>query len=426
MAILKSTLAVSWVCRNPAAVVQTLSMNITLLLLASSLWLASPAPPPVPAEPEARPIPDITLVPIWEHQFRRPVQAVVPPGSDDTVYVIEQPGRILAMDRSKSDAEPRVFLDIRRQVHDKHNEEGLLSFAFHPDYAANRLIYLLYSAKQPRRGVLAEFTVNEDGQSVDVSSERVLLEVAQPWGNHNGSTVLFGPDGMLYVSFGDGGAANDPHGNGQDLSTLLGTVVRIDVDRRDEGLAYAIPSDNPFVGDEGARDEIWAYGLRNVWRMSFDRETGSLWGGDVGQNAWEEIDVITRGGNYGWKPREGFKAFELYRGDPDPDAEYIDPVVVYARDDGISVTGGYVQRGDQHPELEGIYFYGDYGSGRIWGLRWDGSKVTANREVFHRNAFFISSFGELNDGTILVCVFRNTFSGKGRIYAIQPAASSGS
>ncbi|MDG2200804.1 MAG: PQQ-dependent sugar dehydrogenase [Phycisphaerales bacterium] len=401
-------------------------MNITLLLLAFSLWLPSPAPSSIPVEPAVKPIPDITLVPLWEHQFRRPVQAVVPPGDDSTIYVVEQPGRILAVERGASDAEPRVFMDVRPQVHDKHNEEGLLSLAFHPDYGTNRRIYVLYSAKQPRRGVLAEFAVSEDGQSVDVSSERVLLEVEQPWGNHNGSTVLFGPDGMLYVSFGDGGAANDPHGNGQDLSTLLGTVVRIDVDQKDEGLAYAIPPDNPFVGVEGARDEIWAYGLRNVWRMSFDRETGELWGGDVGQNAWEEIDVITRGGNYGWKPREGFEAFDLHRGEPDPDAAYIDPVVVYPREDGISVTGGYVQRGSLHPELEGIYFYGDYGSGRIWGLRWDGSKMTANREVFHRQAFFISSFGELDDGTILVCVFRNTFSGKGRVYAIQPARISGS
>lgn len=398
-----------------------MSISILLLLLTSLFNAETPATAPPVAKPS---IPDITLVPVWEHQFRRPVQAVVPPGSDDTVYVIEQPGRILAMDRSKSDAEPRVFLDIRRTVHDKHNEEGLLSFDFHPDFAENRRIYALYSAKNPRRGVLAEFTVAEDGLTVDPSTERVLLDVGQPWGNHNGSTVVFGPDGKLYVSLGDGGAANDPHGHGQDLSTLLGTVIRIDVDGRDEGLEYAVPADNPFVGVEGARDEIWAYGLRNVWRMSFDRETGELWGGDVGQNTWEEIDIIRRGGNYGWKPREGFEAFGLYRGEPDPDADYIDPVVVYPREDGISVTGGCVQRGGVHPAIEGVYFYGDYGSGRIWGLRWDGSAMTANREVFQRNAFFISSFDQLNDGTILVSVFRNTFSGKGRIYAIRPASGS--
>lgn len=401
-------------------------MNPILPLLLLLHVLSSPSPVSTPAtEPEIEPIPDITLVPLWEHQFRRPVQAVVPPGDDDTVYVVEQPGRILAVERGKADAKPRTFMDVRPQVHDKHNEEGLLSLAFHPDYAGNRRIYVLYSAKKPRRGVLAEFTVSEDGSSVDLSTERVLLEVDQPWGNHNGSTVLFGPDGMLYVSFGDGGAANDPHGHGQDLSTLLGTVVRIDVDGRDQGLPYAVPDDNPFVGTEGARDEIWAYGLRNVWRMSFDREDGTLWGGDVGQNTWEEIDVITRGGNFGWKPREGFEAFSLHRGEPDPDAVYIDPVVVYPRDQGISVTGGYVQRGGLLPGLEGIYFYGDYGSGRIWGLRWDGSKMTANREVFRRNGLFISSFGELNDGTIMVCEL-HFGTGKGRVYAIRPADGSGS
>ena len=393
-----------------------LCMLLLLLLPVEGQGVESP---PEPAE--ASPIPDITLAPVWEHQFRRPVQTVAAPGDDATVYVVEQSGRILAMDRSKSDAEPRVFLDIRRRVHDKNNEEGLLSFDFHPEYASNRRIYAYYTAKSPRRGVLAEFTVSEDGRTVDPSSERVLLDIPQPWGNHNGSTVAFGPDGMLYVSVGDGGAANDPHGHGQNLATLLGTVIRIDVDGRDPELEYAVPSDNPFVGVEGARDEIWAYGLRNVWRMSFDSQTGDLWGGDVGQNTWEEIDIITRGGNYGWKPREGFEAFSLHREAPDPDADYIDPVVVYPRDKGISVTGGCVQRGGLHPTIEGVYFYGDYGSGRIWGLRWDGSKVTGHREVFQRSAFYISSFDQLNDGTILVSVFRNTFSGKGRIYAIKPA-----
>ena len=326
---------------------------------------------------------------------------------------------------SSEDPNRGPSLDLRKQVQDKHNEEGLLSLAFHPKYADNGKFYVYYSANTPRRGVLSEFTAKDDRTGVKKESERVILEVEQPWGNHNGSTVLFGPDGMLYVSYGDGGAANDPKEAGQDLSTLLGTVVRIDIDRRDEGLEYAIPPDNPFVGTEGARPEIWAWGLRNVWRMSFDRDTGDLWGGDVGQNTWEEIDIITSGGNYGWKPREGFEPFASYRGPALPEGSYIDPVVVYPRDKGISVTGGYVQRGDQHPELEGIYFYADYGSGRIWGLRWDGEKMTANREVFMQPGFFISSFGELNDGTLLVCVFRNTFSGKGKVFRLEKERDDG-
>jgi len=395
-------------------------LRISLSLVLSFILL-SPAYAQVADEPEkVRPIPDVKLSPWFGgHTFKRPVQAVVPPGDDSTVYIVEQHGRVLALENVERGSEPRIFMDIRKQVHDKHNEEGLLSLAFHPKYADNGKLYVFYSANAPRRGVLSEYVANDDRTGVKEGSERVILEVEQPWGNHNGSTVLFGPDGMLYVSYGDGGAANDPKEAGQDLSTLLGTVVRIDIDRRDEGLEYAIPPDNQFVGTEGARPEIWAWGLRNVWRMSFDRDTGDLWGGDVGQNTWEEIDIITSGGNYGWKPREGFEPFASYRGEPLPEGSYIDPVVVYPRDKGISVTGGYVQRGAQHPELEGVYFYADYGTGRIWGLRWDGEKMTANREVFMQPGFFISSFGELNDGTLLVCVFRNTFSGKGKVFRME-------
>lgn len=395
---------------------------LAVLLFATATHALQESAEPVAA---SKPIPDVRLAPyLGNHTFRRPVQAVVAPGDADTVYVVEQAGRVVAMKNVQEASEPHIFMDIRKAVHDKHNEEGLLSLAFHPRYAENGRLIVYYSANKPRRGVVSEFKVNEERTAVVPSSERVLLEVEQPWGNHNGSTVLFGPDGMLYVSYGDGGAANDPHGAGQDLSNLLGTVVRIDVDRKDEGLEYAIPADNPFVGVAGARAEIWAYGLRNVWRMSFDRETGQLWGGDVGQNTWEEIDLITRGGNYGWKPREGFVAFDLYRGEADSETNFIDPVTVYPRDKGISVTGGYVHRGAAQPELEGIYFYADYGSGRIWGLRHDGTKVTEEREVFQKGGYFISSFGELTDGRLLVCVFRNTFTGKGKVFVIEAAVAS--
>lgn len=394
-------------------------LPVLLCAVSASALQESEAP-----KPTVQAIPDVALNPyLGNHTFRRPVQAVVAPGDVETVYVVEQAGRIIAMKNTQEASKPRVVLDIKDAVHDKHNEEGLLSLAFHPEHADNGRLVVYYSANKPRRGVVSEFRMNEDRTAIDPSSERVLLEVEQPWGNHNGSTVLFGPDGMLYVSYGDGGAANDPYGAGQDRSNLLGTVVRIDVDRKDEGLEYAIPADNPFVGVEGVRGEIWAYGLRNVWRMSFDRETGQLWGGDVGQNAWEEIDIITKGGNYGWKPREGFVAFEGYRGEVDPDANYIDPVTVYPRDKGISVTGGYVHRGDVQPSMEGIYFYADYGSGRIWGLRHDGTNVTDEREVFQKGGYFISSFGELADGRLVVCVFRNTFTGKGKVFVMEAVAA---
>ncbi|MHC4247370.1 MAG: PQQ-dependent sugar dehydrogenase, partial [Planctomycetota bacterium] len=242
-------------------------------------------------------------------RLKRPIQILVRPDLPDLLYVVEQPGRILMLDRTRPDAaEAATFLDIRPEVRMKHNEEGLLSMAFSPDVANDGLVYLYYTASDPRRAVLSRFKIDSDGQA-DPESEEILLEVPQPFGNHNGGTVAFGPDDLLYLSLGDGGAANDPMGHGQDLSTLLGTVLRIDPDGSTDGKAYGIPADNPFLDVEDARPEIWAYGLRNIWRMSFDRETGELWAGDVGQNQWEEIDVVRAGGNYGWRYREGKQRF---------------------------------------------------------------------------------------------------------------------
>jgi len=256
----------------------------------------------------------------------------------------------------------------------------------------------------------------------------VILEVDQPYGNHNGATVLFGPDGYLYISLGDGGSAFDPQDNGQNLSTLLGTILRIDVDREQDGHAYAIPPDNPFVDRPGARGEIWAYGLRNVWRMSFDRETGDLWAGDVGQNKWEEIDLITRGGNYGWRIREAAHPFKAGT-PPDP---MIDPVVEYPQRRGqgrsrelvgMSITGGCVYRGRSQPQLAGVYLYGDYVTGRIWALRYEDGRVTAHRQVFDGPPrVHISSFGEDADGELYVCSFDQMDGrrgGTGRLYILS-------
>lgn len=383
--------------------------------------LAGPAPadPPV-ADTDATAIPKIDLRPAFTGlEFERPVYLCHDGVNPDRLYVLEQYGRILAFDAREDVSETTVFLDLRDPVYDQNNEEGLLGLAFHPDYATNGRFYVYYSANEPRRGVIAEFTRDaSDPDRADPASFRSVLEVDQPWGNHNGATVLFGPDGMLYVSLGDGGAANDPHGNGQNLGTLLGSIIRIDVDRRDEGLGYAIPADNPFVGTEGARGEIWAYGLRNVWRMSFDRETGELWAGDVGQNRFEEIDLIVRGGNYGWNLREGRHPFRENVEAPD---DLIDPIAEYGRREGISVTGGAVYRGTEFPDLRGVYLWGDYFSGRIWGLRRVDGKVVAEDELFDRRQRpNISSFGEAADGTLYVVTFdkldrRGT---KGRLYRI--------
>jgi quinoprotein glucose dehydrogenase len=253
--------------------------------------------------------------------------------------------------------------------------------------------------------VLSRFTVSaDDPDSADRDSEHVIFEIDQPWGNHNGCTILFGPDGYMYFSLGDGGSANDPLRSGQDLTTLLGTILRIDVSGSTAEKPYAVPADNPFVGDDEAQDEIWAFGLRNVWRMSFDRETGDLWAGDVGQNKWEEIDLIVKGGNYGWDIREG--AHEFKKNKQPSRGPLIDPVTEYPRASGLSVTGGYVYRGTKQPSLVGVYLYADYASGRVWGLRYENGSVTEQREVLEPiPPKYISSFGEDEAGEVYVTTF---------------------
>src|SRR5690606_27821791 len=246
-------------------------------------------------------------------------------------------------DRGVGRDEVFVALDITGKARRRNNEEGLLGLAFSPDWQRTHEVFLHYSASDPVRNVLSRWTMDPQTLRIDPDSERVILEVEQPWGNHNGGHIDFGPDGYLYVTLGDGGAGGDPHNNGQNKTTLLGAILRIDVTEPQSG-TYDVPADNPFVDDPDAAPEIWAWGLRNVWRFSFDPETGLLWAGDVGQNKYEEIDIITKGGNYGWNIREGFHAFRRgAEGRKTPDL--IDPVLEYDRQAGISVTGGYVYRG---------------------------------------------------------------------------------
>ena len=335
------------------------------------------------------------------------------------MYVVEQAGRILRLDQNNDQVKSgAVFLDMRKSVNSKNNEEGLLSICFDPKYSDNGFVYLYYSAEKPRRCVLSQFRVSDDRKTINTDSEKKILEVEQPYSNHNGGTVLFGPDGMLYLSLGDGGAANDPHGHGQNLATLLASIIRIDVSQVTKDSPYTIPSDNPFVSTKGARKEIWAYGLRNVWRMSFDRETKLLWAGDVGQDQFEEIDVIVKGGNYGWNMREGLRAFSSGQKGELSDA-YIDPVFEYSHKDGVSVTGGYVYRGDKYPELKGIYFFADYGYGIIWGARCQGLKLGEPRKLIHRSANLWSSFGEMLNGELVLCSFDGGERGPGSLWKIQ-------
>ena len=333
--------------------------------------------------------------------FDRMVYLTHPDGIDDRLYLVLQPGRIMVFDNVANPPAPDTFLDIRSRVSDRGNEEGLLGLAFDPDYRDNRYFYVYYSAASPRRSVIARYRASLGTDPVDPSTEKVIMEIGQPFSNHNGGHVTFGPDGYLYVGLGDGGSGGDPRGHGQNLRTLLGTIIRIDVSTLDETGSYAVPSDNPFVGVEDARPEIWAYGLRNPWRFSFDRETGELWAGDVGQNRLEEIDIVTPGGNYGWNIMEGSSCF---RGDPCDRDEFVPPVAEYGRDGGCSVTGGYVYRGSRIPSLVGAYVYGDFCTGNIWALRYDGSSVTEQAQIAD-TGLQIASFAEGPDGEVYILSF---------------------
>lgn len=352
-----------------------------------------------------KPLPLRTEIAFPKLTFQRPVELTHAGDGSNRLFVVEQRGVIDVFANTPEVKSAQVFLDIHEVVSRDGNEEGLLGLAFHPRYRENGRFYVYYSTR-PRASVISEFRVTKDNPDrADRASERVLLKFKQPFGNHNGGSIKFGPDGFLYIGLGDGGAANDPFGNGQNLKTLLGSILRIDVDHRDPGMAYAIPADNPFVGRGGdaARGEIWAYGMRNSWRLSFDRKTGQLWTGDVGQNRYEEVDLIVRGGNYGWNIREGFHPFST--ADAAPPSGLTDPLVEYFRQEGVSVTGGLVYRGKRLPGYDGAYFYGDYVSGNVWILRIDAKRrVTENRKVA-TTGLNIAAFGDDESGEIYVCAF---------------------
>jgi glucose/arabinose dehydrogenase len=350
---------------------------------------------PIPKLRFERLLPELPLV--------RPVQAFQRPGDTTNLYIVEQPGRILIADPAKRDTkEAAVFLDIRERVNDGGNEEGLLSIAFHPDFPRKRELYAYYTASKPRRSLLSRFTVSEDGLTADPASEEVLLTIEQPYSNHNGGTVVFGPDGFAYLSIGDGGAANDPHHYAQNLGSLLGKVIRIDVSRKgDKGEPYAVPADNPFVGREGALPEIWASGTRNIWRMAFDPKTGDLWAGDVGQNIYEEVSLIKRGGNYGWNAREGFHAFRGGKGE----GPFEEPIVEYHHREGLSITGGQVYRGKAIPALDGVYIYADFVSSNVWGIRMIDGKPTEPAIIAQKRGELIASIDAMHDGTLVVSAF---------------------
>ena len=350
-------------------------------------------------------------------RFTRPVDLQAAGDGSNRIFIVEQRGVIKVLDTDDANPAATVFLDIQNRVRDRGNEEGLLGLAFHPDYVANGFFFVYYTADSPRRSVLARYRVStSDPGRGDRSSETVLLTEAQPASNHNGGQIAFGPDGYLYVGLGDGGGANDQFGHGQIRSTILGAILRIDVNTSGGGRAYGIPADNPYVGNSlGYREEIYAYGLRNPWRFSFDADTGRLFTADVGQNAYEEINLIEKGGNYGWNTMEGNHCFRPRQGCDRTGLTL--PIAEYAHNgQPKSVTGGYVYRGARAPTLTGKYIYADYVDGRIWALAMDGETIT-NTELTDTR-LQIASFGEDEAGELYICAF------DGLLYRFAPTNTS--
>jgi glucose/arabinose dehydrogenase len=325
------------------------------------------------------------------------------------VYIVEQEGKVRVYQGGVLRATP--FLDIVPRVGSSANEQGLLSIAFSPTYAKDGFFFVNYTDKAGDT-IVSRFSASKDRRTGDPKSELQIIKIDQPYGNHNGGLIKFGPDGMLYIGMGDGGSAGDPQNYAQNMKSLLGKMLRLDVSKTAKTQPYAIPKDNP-KWQAGEKAEIWSSGLRNPWRFSFDRATGDLFIADVGQNAYEEVNFqpAKQGGdNYGWKPREGF---EKYNGDKQ--ATFTDPVAQYPHADGCSVTGGYVYRGKAIPGLLGTYLYGDYCRGTIWQL-WQGSDSTWKNEVLFEDNLRIASFGEDEAGELYVV------DHGGVIYKMVPAS----
>ncbi len=361
------------------------------------------------ASPSSAEVPGDLSLEMVAGGFSRPVAVVGSGDGNDRLFVVEQSGRILVVDEGEVLGTP--FLDIASQVESSSSEQGLLGLAFHPDYSANGYFFVNYTYDPAGAGPdvtrISRFEVSADNSNrADHGSEVVLLQFDQDFSNHNGGGLNFGPDGYLYISTGDGGSGGDPNNRAQRLETLLGKLLRIDVDGGDP---YAVPVDNPFVDLHTALPEIWAYGLRNPWRFSFDRHTGDLFIGDVGQNNVEEIDFqpasATGGENYGWSCREGDRTLNF---NPCDGAPLTDPILVYDHSLGCSVTGGFRYRG-RISSLWGLYVFGDFCSGRIWLAAEDGGVWTA--EQWTDTDFTISSFGEDDDGELYVVAFN-----RGEIY----------
>lgn len=376
----------------------------TLLLTVTSLFAA----------------PQIELTRTFENQkLKLPVALAIPPDDSDRLFLVQQFGKITILPEDRSSSESRTFLDLTdRPLIKQQFEEGLLGLAFHPDYAKNRKFYIYYSLQDPKHTVVSEMqTSADDPGKADPSTERILLEVPQPFWNHNSGNILFGPDGYLYIAIGDGGKANDPQRFSQNTFVHNGKILRIDVDSRSGSRPYGLPEDNPFLNKPGHHPEIFALGLRNPWGLTFHPETKQLWAADVGQGAWEEINIITKGGNYGWSHKEGTHPANAHSDKPSKGVKFIDPIHEYDRLSGISITGGLHYRGKSVPSLQGKYIYGDWGFGNLWALDHKDGKTT-NHHIYKRpekpGTFKPTAFVEDAAGELLI------LSHDHKIYTISP------
>ena len=393
------------------------------------LFIASASCQDEPEPAELKPLVEALNAFPEQAKFDRPLLVQFTATDPGSAFVVTQPGQIFRVPRDPKAKERTLFADLVSRVYSGDFwEEGLLGFAFDPDYAQNGFVYVDHSEKTPlqegemgpgkksrstRRSVIARYgtKVQDFVRVLDPATELRIMVVFQPYPNHNGGTIVFGPDGMLYIAFGDGGAQRDPLNNGQDKGVLLGKVLRIDVRGASADKPYAIPPDNPFVKEAGARGEIWCYGLRNPWRIAFDRETGDLWCGDVGQDRIEEVDRLVKGGNYGWSIMEGSEVFKPNLPRP-PDL--IPPVDEYPHADGLSVTGGHVYRGKAIPPLVGRYVYGDFTTMRLWSVKEDRQGGKHDVREIGRAPSQLSSFAEEPDGELLMTCF------DGKVYRLLP------
>ncbi|MFW9942953.1 MAG: PQQ-dependent sugar dehydrogenase [Candidatus Thorarchaeota archaeon] len=337
--------------------------------------------------------------------FSKPVGIYDPGDGSNRLFVVEQDGLIKVFENDGNVSDYGIFLDLSSDI-TTGGERGLLGLSFHPDYDINGYFFVYYTEEVTGDSIISRFKVDSmNAYLANKSSEVEILKVVQPYANHNGGQIQFGPDGYLYIALGDGGSSGDPDGHGQNRTTLLGSILRIDVDSI---LPYTIPNDNPFFGNvNGWAEEIYAFGFRNPWRFSFDPVTDFLWAADVGQSSREEIDIVTNGSNYGWSTREGTLDYNLGTNV----TIIVDPIYEYNHALGISITGGYVYRGASLTGLVGKYIYGDYGSGRIWALEYTGG-IVANNTLLIDTGLLIPSFGVDANNELYMCAF------DGKIYKL--------